>query len=245
MRESATSYCKSEIAVMNARTPDEYVDLSLKSRLPPRAKVRLAKEWMRKTGHTVDDIVRARNRHPYWQQRKHENEAERARSRLARHSYSGGGTVEWTPESIAEFLEMNRKDKDGNYVYRDWQIAERFNATIPSIQYMRRKLIRLQTAARGEPLMKNKLVDGMKRSEVVLKRFEKGEIQLATTTKKKAPAAKKSTAAKKPAKKAAKKAAKKPAKKTAKKAAKKPAKKVAKKVDKAPVAPVVAPVPLL
>jgi hypothetical protein len=247
MKESSTSYSKSEIVVMAARTPDEYVDESVRSRLPPRAKARLAKEWMRKTGYSVDDIVHARNRHPYWKQKKQENAADRARSRLARHSYSGGGEVDWTPESIGEFLDMNRKDKDGNYAYRDWQIAERFNSTIPSIQYMRRKLIRLQTAARGEPLSKNKLVDSMKRSEVILKRLEKGELKLKDLATKKAPAAKKSTAAKKPA---AKKAAKKPAKKVAKKpaakkavkkvakkpAAKKAVKKVAKKVAKKPAA---------
>jgi DNA-binding protein HU-beta len=234
MKESSTSYSEFEIAVMAARTPDEYVDESVRSRLPPRAKARLAKVWMRKTGYSVDDIVHARNRHPYWKQKKQENAADRARSRLARHSYSGGGEVEWTAESIGEFLDMNRKDKDGNYAYRDWQIAERFNSTIPSIQYMRRKLIRLQTAARGEPLSKNRLVDSMKRSEVVLKRLEKGELKLKDLATKKAPAAKKSTAAKKPA---AKKAAKKPAKKVAKKpaakkAVKKPAKKVAKKAVK-------------
>jgi hypothetical protein len=231
MKERSTAYSKSESAVMAARTPEEYVDQSVRSRLPPRAKARLAKEWMKKTGYTVEDIVHARNRHPYWKQKKQENAAERARSRLARHSYSGGGEVEWTPENIGKFLDMNRKDKDGNYIYRDWQIAEHFNATIPSIQYMRRKLIRLQSAARGEPLNKNRLVESMKRSEVVLKKLEKGEIKLKDLGAKKAPAAKKTTAAKKPAKKAA---AKKPAaKKAVKKApAKKPAAKKA--VKKAP-----------
>lgn len=231
MKESSTALSKTEQAILNAKTPEDYVDLSVRSKLPPRAKARLAKDWMRKTGCSVEDIVRARNRHPYWKAKKQENASERAKNRLAMHSYAAGSEIEWTSELVAEFLEKNRRDKDGNYVYRDWQLAEHFGTTIPSIQYMRRKFIRLQGAVGAQALKKNKLVESMKRSEVVLKKVASGEIKVKDLAKK-APAKKagkkattaKKAAAKKPA--AAKKVAKKPAKKVA---AKKPAKKVAAK----------------
>ena len=249
MKESSTALSKTEQAILSAKTPEDYVDLSVRSKLPPRAKARLAKDWMRKTGCSVEDIVRARNRHPYCKAKKQENASERAKNRLAMHSYSAGSEIEWTPELVSEFLEKNRRDKDGNYAYRDWQLAEHFGTTIPSIQYMRRKLIRLQGAVGAQALKKNKLVESMKRSEVVLKKVASGEIKLkdlakkapAKKTGKKATTAKKAAAKKPAAKKAAKKpakkvAAKKPAKKVAAKkpakkvAAKKPAKKTAKKV---------------
>jgi hypothetical protein len=244
MKEKPLAFTKAEQTVLSAKTPDEYVDLCVKAKLSPRAKARLAKEWMKQTGFVVESIVKARNRHPYWKAKKQENSAERTKIRMSVHNYSDGRDVDWSDERVAEFLEKNKKDKDGNYVYRDWQLAEHFKATIPSIQYMRRKLIRLQRVSGEGTLNRNKLVESMKRSEVVLKKAEKGEIKLSDTKPVKKAAAKKpaakKVAAKKPAAKkvaakkpAAKKvAAKKPAAKkvAAKKvAAKKPAKKVAAK----------------
>ena len=100
---------------------------------------------MEATGYTKEDILRARNRHPYWKRKKMEGSAERTRKRLAAHDYSGGSSVQWDQALVTEFLGLNRKGPDGRYEQKDWQLAERFGATIPSIQYMRRKLSRVES----------------------------------------------------------------------------------------------------
>src|SRR5512137_991233 len=131
---------KTETAILASKTPEDYIDRSLKARLPPAAKAKLARLWMEATGYTKEDILRARNRHPYWKKKKMEGSAERTRKRLAAHDYSGGSAVQWDEALVSEFLGLNKKGSDGRYEYKDWQLAEHFGATIPSIQYMRRKL---------------------------------------------------------------------------------------------------------
>lgn len=130
---------KSELAIMAAKDPSAYIDASLRAHIPPAAKAKLARQWMEKTGYSREDILHARNRHPYWKKKKMEGSAERTRKRLSAHDYSRGGTVEWNTERVAKFLDLNAKDKSGRYEHRDWEIAEAFGASIPSVQYMRRK----------------------------------------------------------------------------------------------------------
>jgi hypothetical protein len=131
---------KAETSILESKTPEQYIDRSLKAKLAPAAKARLARLWMESTGYTKEDILRARNRHPYWKRKKMEGSAERTKRRLASHDYSRGGSVEWNSALVEEFLSLNGLDADGRYEHKDWELAERFGATIPSIQYMRRKL---------------------------------------------------------------------------------------------------------
>ena len=160
---------KSESAILEAKTPEEYIDRSLKAKLTPAAKARLARTWMKATGYSKEDILRARNRHPYWKRKKMEGSAERTRRRLSAHDYSGGASVDWNRELVAEFLGLNGKDGSGRYEHKDWQLAERFGATIPSIQYMRRKYSKVQKIL-GARAASDKMIEYLLRAESVLSR---------------------------------------------------------------------------
>ncbi len=98
-----------------------------------------------------------------------EGSAERTKKRLAAHDYSGGSSVRWDERLVSEFLSMSKKDPSGRYANKDWQLAERFGATIPSIQYMRRKLSKVSELL-GPKAPRQKLVEYLLRAESVLSR---------------------------------------------------------------------------
>jgi len=173
---------KAETSILESKTPEEYIDRSLKARLAPAAKARLARLWMESTGYTKEDILRARNRHPYWKRKKMEGSAERTRRRLAAHDYSSGGTVEWNPDLVGQFLSLNGKDPSGRYERKDWELAEHFGATIPSIQYMRRKLRKVHELL-GPRAPSAKVVDYLLRAESVLSRGKSAVEKIASAEK--------------------------------------------------------------
>jgi len=160
---------KAENAILDSRTPDEYIEASLRSRLNPAAKARLAKQWMERTGYAREDILYARNRHPYWRKKKMEGSVERTRRRLEAHNYSGGRSIPWSRERVEEFLSLNGKDKEGRYLRKDWQLAEHFGSSIPSIQYMRRKCRKVEDLL-GPRASRSKVVDYLLCAESVLSR---------------------------------------------------------------------------
>jgi hypothetical protein len=160
---------KTETTILESKSPQDYIDRSLKARLSPAAKAKLARIWMESTGYSKDDILRARNRHPYWKKKKMEGSAERTKKRLAAHDYSGGSSVQWDEALVSEFLGLNKRASDGRYEYKDWQLAEHFGATIPSIQYMRRKLSKVSEIL-GPKAARPKVVEYLLRAESVLSR---------------------------------------------------------------------------
>jgi hypothetical protein len=181
---------KTETTILESKTPEDYIDRSLKARLAPAAKAKLARHWMEATGYTKEDILRARNRHPYWKRKKMEGSAERTKRRLAAHDYSGGASVQWDQDLVAEFLDLNRKDRSGRYEQKDWQLAERFGATIPSIQYMRRKLSKVESLV-GPRASQGKVVEYLLRAESVLARGKEAVEGLKAERKARPAAAKK------------------------------------------------------
>jgi hypothetical protein len=203
---------KTETTILESKTPEDYIDRSLKARLSPAAKAKLARHWMESTGYSKEDILRARNRHPYWKRKKMEGSAERTKRRLAAHDYSGGASVRWDAALVTEFLGLNQKGADGRYEQKDWQLAERFGATIPSIQYMRRKLSKVEGLL-GSRASQGKMVEYLLHAESVLSRGKEA-VEEATASDKKA------AKAKSPAPKAAKAKAKTSAKAAPKKASK-------------------------
>ncbi len=160
---------KAEITILDSRNPDEYIEASLKSRLNPASKARLAKDWMGKTGFTREDILYARNRHPYWRKKKMEGSVERTRRRLEEHNYSSGESLPWSRERVEEFLSLNAKDKSERYERKDWQLAEHFGSSIPSIQYMRRKCRKVENLL-GARASKAKVIEYLLCAESVLSR---------------------------------------------------------------------------
>ncbi len=181
---------KSETNILESKSPEEYIDKSLRTKLSPAAKARMARMWMESTGYTKEDILRARNRHPYWKQKKMEGSADRTRRRLAAHDYSGGGTVNWTEGLVTEFLGANGKDSDGKYLQKDWQLAEHFGATIPSIQYMRRKLRKVLSLL-GARAPQARVVEYLLHAESVLARGKGAVEELKVAEKQRDAAARK------------------------------------------------------
>jgi hypothetical protein len=179
---------KTETTILESKTPADYIDRSLKARISPAAKAKLARIWMESSGYTKEDILKARNRHPYWKRKKMEGSADRTRRRLAAHNYSAGQSVQWNSKLVSEFLGLNRRDRDGRYEWKDWQLAEHFGATIPSIQYMRRKLSKVEDLL-GNRASQGKVVEYLLRAESVLARG-KTAVEAVKTTKAAKPASK-------------------------------------------------------
>jgi hypothetical protein len=158
---------KWEKTILESGTPDEYVANSLKSNLSPSAKAKLAREWMERTGYDTSDILYARNRNPYWKKKKMEGSSERTQKRLELHDYSSNESISWTTDRLQEFLDLNKKDTAGRYINKDWEIAQHFGTSIPSIQYLRRKYLRVREIL-GPRTRKEKVLEYLGSSEVVL-----------------------------------------------------------------------------
>ncbi len=158
---------KWEKIILESRTPEEYVENSLRSKLLPAEKARLAREWMEETGFSKADILYARNRNPFWKSKKMEGAQERTRRRLDEHDYSRGRMIDWTKPKLQDFLELNKKENSGAYLHKDWELAKHFGTSIPSIQYLRRKYLRVRELL-GPRARKEKILELMASSELVL-----------------------------------------------------------------------------
>ena len=56
--------------LLSKKTPEAYIDFTVKNKFSKGEKQRATRIWLDKTGYSIDDINRARNRHPYWKDRK-------------------------------------------------------------------------------------------------------------------------------------------------------------------------------
>lgn len=141
-QKETKTYSKKQI--INAKTPMEFIHRCIYTTLSNGEKQVASREWRNKTGHTVKDIMYARHRHPYWKLKKHVGHKERYVRRNKLHRYfevSGRKSFKrYTDEELLEFVKMNKVDKDGNYPIPDKDIAKHFGTSIPSVQYLRRKL---------------------------------------------------------------------------------------------------------
>jgi hypothetical protein len=148
-----------ELKLLQSKSPEQYIENSIKSKLPSGRKAYMARLWMDKTGYSVEDIQRARNRNPYWKEKKMNGSPERNYQRRIDHDYSRGrtGAAVWDEETIKEFIALNKKDKNGRYVRKDFELAKHFKSTIAAIQHYRRKhnmTIRILDAGREAPSVK-------------------------------------------------------------------------------------------
>ena len=164
---------KWERIILESGTPQEYVENSLRSKLAPAEKARLARLWMESTGFGKADILYARNRNPYWKLKKRVGADERTRRRLVFHDYSRGRPIAWSEDLLREFLGLNGKDRSGRYMHKDWELANHFSTSIPSIQYLRRKYLRVRELL-GSRVRRDKIVQYMGSSELVLARANPG-----------------------------------------------------------------------
>ncbi len=122
--------------LLDAKTPLEYIDRSIKVKLSATEKAAITRLWLEKRkDYTIKDIEYARNRHPYWKAKKTDNSLERTKLRYQRYSHLANDSYrkKWTEAEIELFLEHNSTKKD-------FELAEMLSKTIPSIQSYRRKL---------------------------------------------------------------------------------------------------------
>lgn len=139
-RGQGMDFTKEELKLLLSKTPHELIDNSIKSKLPSGRKAFLTRKWLeKKSKFTIEDIKHARNVHPFWKERKMRGSAERNEERRYQHDYTDKGEVSWNEKTILKFIEMNQKDKNGRYEYRDHEMAKRFHTTIAGIQHYRRK----------------------------------------------------------------------------------------------------------
>lgn len=170
---------KREEKLLNSKTPEEYIDNSLRCSLPAGRKAFITKLWLEKRAkYTIEDIKRARNRHPFWKKKKMEGSLERNIQRQRDHDYSkpGRGDIEWTEKTIRKFIDLNRKDARGGYLHKDYQIAQKFGTTIPAIQHYRRKynLVQKILDGQGLKLSERRVLDYIGMSEKILRQELKG-----------------------------------------------------------------------
>ena len=134
------------------KTPESYIDFSVKCALTPAEKRKVTRIWLKKTGFTINDINYARNRHPHWKKIKMKGSAERTRNRMEKYDFSGGRHKKWGKDELREFLEVNNK-------MLDYELAEKFESSIPSIQGVRRlynlavKILELEEKKKTKPAL--------------------------------------------------------------------------------------------
>lgn len=167
---SKTMYTEEDI--LKSKTPMEYIERCLNSKISWGEKSALAIHWQRKTGHTNNDIKYARHRHPYWKARKLEGNTERNRKRMAIHKYMAEPKHVWSDNRIKKFLKLNQKINE-KFIHRDWEIAQLMETTIAGVQAWRRKhslIMKLFTKMNTRPAKRAEyLIPLMRSSETALR----------------------------------------------------------------------------
>lgn len=123
---------KKEQIILSSKTPEQYIENSLRVKISSGRKAYLCKIWLEKTGYTIEDIQYARNRHPHWKKLKHKGHKQRTQARLEKYKFNTA-SKKWTHKEVLKFLQMNDTK-------HDYEIAEYFKRSIPSVQYLRRKI---------------------------------------------------------------------------------------------------------
>ncbi|MCE9499261.1 MAG: hypothetical protein K8R21_01930 [Leptospira sp.] len=121
--------------LMSAKTPEQYVERSLHSKIKRGEKGSITKEWIGKTGFSHEDILFARNRNPHWKKVKGKGSYQRTLQRIKSFNYSKTSAPKkiWAEKDLDKFYELNK-------TMNDWQLAKNFKASLPAINHIRRKL---------------------------------------------------------------------------------------------------------
>ncbi len=120
--------------LLSAKTPDQYIQRSLESKLSRGEKGGLTREWLEKSGYTHEDILFARNRNPYWKKQKGRGSYERTLKRIKKLNFAGKktGRKVWSDADLGRFYELNDQ-------LADWQLAQKFKTSLPAVNHIRRK----------------------------------------------------------------------------------------------------------
>lgn len=156
---------KEKKKLLQAKTPEKYIELSHKSPIKGPRKSIITREWIQKTGFTIEDIQYARNRHPHWKQMKANGSYERTRNRINNYDFSEGKKITWTKDLLEKFYDLNNKG------YFDHELAKEFETTLPSVNHIRRKInfAKRILELEGKGINKKKIVDLCRSAEQILK----------------------------------------------------------------------------
>lgn len=167
----------SEKQILNSKDPEQFIDRCVNSDISRGRKIILGRQWREKTGFSIEDIEYARNRHPYWKQKKMAGWRERNEKRWSEHDYSDGTKQPadyWTKDNFSllrEYIKTDKKNKKGFYTHKDREIAQQFETSIPSVQHMRRKsnmVSKILEKTKTSDTLKNRL-ELMKLGETTLR----------------------------------------------------------------------------
>ncbi len=173
----------SERQILNSKTPEQFIDRCVNSDVTRGKKIVLGRMWREKTGYTIEDIEYARNRHPFWKEKKMAGWQKRNEKRWAQHDYTKNGKQPadyWTREDFSllkEYIKKDKKNKNGMYKFKDREMAEQFKTSIPSIQHLRRKSNMVTQIIERDRLTDNlkTRLELMKRGESWLRKKVKGK----------------------------------------------------------------------
>lgn len=121
--------------LLSAKTPEEYVNLSIQAKLTQGEKNRITREWREKTGFSGEEIIRARNRNPYWMKKRQSGYKERRAKRIEKYNFARSESRKnWTETDLVKFYELNKKGQ------KDFELAKVFKTSLPAVYHIRRKI---------------------------------------------------------------------------------------------------------
>ncbi|TGK03991.1 hypothetical protein EHO59_10755 [Leptospira semungkisensis] len=167
-------YEKEKKKLLSAKSPEQYIEFSIKSKLEGPKKSSITTEWLNKSGYSIDDIKYARNRHPFWREKRNKGSYERNSRRLEYHNYyKSDEKIVWDDSKLSKFYDLNQ---EGN---ADHELARIFKTSIPAVNHIRRKFRFATTLLELEKKKPSKatVIKLSAHSESVLKRLikEKGK----------------------------------------------------------------------
>ncbi|MCB1192593.1 MAG: hypothetical protein H7A23_04920 [Leptospiraceae bacterium] len=152
--------------LMTAKTPEEYIERSLKSKLGSGQKGSITVKWLKKTNYTFADLQRARTNNSSWKEIKGKGSYARNAKRLEKYNFKGSqkGKKEWTKENLSELYDLNKTKKD-------WELAEHFHTSLPAINHIRRKfkLAKMIMEKKNEKIAKKKILLIIQKNEKALR----------------------------------------------------------------------------
>ena len=126
---------KELVKFLKSLDPAAYVDYCFKSKLKPPDKGNLSKIWMKAGNHTSQELNLFRHRHPHWRAQIDKNSTERNTKRNKKYTFfdkKHPQNRKWSKKEMEEFFKLTKTKKD-------YELAEYFKRSVPSIQYLRRK----------------------------------------------------------------------------------------------------------
>lgn len=167
MKLSIAKISSERAKLLSAKTPEQYIALSIDSKLPPGKKATITSEWLAKTNYTYEDISYARNRDPYWRKKKSLGSKQRNLKRISEFNYKKPGSTPkktWSVKEMEELFELDKK-------LVDRELAKKFKTSLPAINHIRRKfkMVREIFEIRKQKPNKSKIVAYSMKSEKLLR----------------------------------------------------------------------------